>query len=117
MHQKVLLKIALVCVFVGLFLLYVFSETIDIDYTAISKINNAESGEKIKIIGIVSEVYSSDNAVFIKVTKAETAEVVVFKQSNENITINYGDVVEIIGRTEDYNGKREIIADRIRKVE
>jgi len=116
MKEKTLLKIALICSVVGIAMLYIFSEGIEIDESTIENINKGNVGESIKIKGVLSRVSSADNAVFLEITQPQTLSVILFKEKDINITLEEGDYVEIIGKIEEYKGKREVIADRVRVI-
>lgn len=116
MKEKTLLKIALICSVVGIALLYIFSEGIEIDESTIDKINKGSIGESVKIKGVLSKVSNAENAVFLEITQPQTIDIVLFKDKHTNITMEEGDYVEIIGKIEEYEGKREVIADRVRVI-
>lgn len=117
MKEKTLLKIALIISLIGIALLYAFSERIEIDESTIDKINKGDVGENVKIKGVLGKVVGTDKAVFLEITQPQTITIILFKDEGANITVEKGDYVEIIGKIEEYEGKREVIADRVRVIE
>ena len=65
--------------------------------------------------GIVSNIRQAENAAFIELSFETSVTIVVF--NDKNLTLKSGDKIEIFGKVEDYNGKEEIIAQRIRVIE
>jgi len=116
MKEKTLLKIALICSLLGIVVLFTISDNLSIEESDISKINHAEIGETVKITGRIEKMSDTDKLMFLEVgqEKIETVPVLLFKDSD--IALKQGDYVEILGTIEDYEGEREIIANRIRLI-
>ena len=116
MKEINLFKIALSCSILGLILLFFISEQIEIDETAIDKIDETDIGESVKIIGKIETINDVGNLVFIDINqeKIESVSVMLFKDSD--IILKKGDYVEIIGDIDEYEGKKEVIANRIRLI-
>jgi uncharacterized protein YdeI (BOF family) len=113
MKESTLLKIALICSIVGLTALFFISLKMDYkDYTPSVLLKNA--GESVKLSGVVSKFSQAENAAFIEINFEIPVTVVVF--ADENLTINAGDKIEVFGKVEDYMGKEEIIAQKIRVI-
>ncbi len=114
MKETTLLKIALICSLVGLVLLYFISTKIDVkDYKP--SLLNKDVGDDVKLTGRVSKITDRGNVVFIEVDQQSPVNVVLFTGS-DNLKLSNGDNVEVIGRVQEYNGKNEIIAKKIRLV-
>jgi DNA/RNA endonuclease YhcR with UshA esterase domain len=116
MKEKTLFKIALVCSFLGLIGLYFISDNISVDRINISEIEKEELGKEIKIIGKIERVTNGDKVIFLEISeiKTESTSIILFKEGN--IGLREGSYVEIEGEIDDYNGKREIIANRIKLI-
>ena len=113
MKETTLLKIALICSLSGLFILIFISTKIDFrDYRPNELTKNA--GESVKLNGIVAKIRQLENVAFIELNFEAPVTVVVF--TDENLTLSNGDNVEIFGKGENYNGKEEIIAQKIRVI-
>lgn len=114
MKETTLLKISLICSLVGLVLLYFISTKIEVkDYKP--NFLNKDIGEEIKLTGSVSKITDRGDVVFIEVSQQSPVNVVLFTD-NDNLKLNNGDNVEVVGKVQEYNGKNEIIAEKIRVV-
>ena len=112
MKETTLLKIALACSLVGLVLLYFISIKIEVkNYNP--NILNKNIGDDVRLEGAVAKVTDRGNVIFIEVNQQSPVTVVLFTDEN-NLKLNNGDNVEIIGKVQEYNGKNEIIAQKIR---
>ena len=113
MKENTLLKIALICSLVGLAVLYFISSKIEIkDYRP--NLLNKNIGEDVKLQGTVTKVTGKNDVVFIEVSQKNTINVVAF--TKDNFQLKYGDNIEVIGKVQEYNGKNEIIAQKIRVI-
>lgn len=113
MKEATLLKIALICSLVGLFVLYFISTKIEIkDYKPKLDVG---IGEDVKLTGTITKITDKGNVVFIEVSQQMPVNVVLFTDE-DNLKLNSGDNVEVIGKVQEYNGKEEIIAQRVRVI-
>ena len=113
MKEKTLLKIALICSLLGLLILYLISGSIEIKEKNIEKITLENKDEFVKLRGIVSNVVDTEKVVIMEITQPQEITVVLFKDK-EPVNIQQGNEVEVIGKVDEYEGKLEIIADRLR---
>ena len=112
MKETVLLKIALVCSFVGLFILYFISAKIEVkDYKPNFLNNNV--GDDVKLTGTIAKISDKSDVAFVEIIQKVPVSVVVFKDKN-NLKLKSNDSIEVYGKVQEYNGKNEIIAQRIR---
>ena len=112
MKETTLLKIALICSLVGLLVLYFISTKIEIkDYKP--NILNRNVGDDVSLKGTVTKINDKGNVVFVDVSQQNSVPVVLFTDNN-NLNLKNGDNVEVIGKVQEYNGKNEVIAQRIR---
>jgi len=116
MNDSTLLKIAVSFSIIGLITLYFVSEKIEIDPVAIDKLDEMEIGRTVKIKGYVEDVHNLEKVAFLKIAqeKTETVSVVLFLE--ENISLKPGDYIEVTGEVEDYEGKKEIIGNLIKRI-
>ena len=114
MKETTLLKIALTCSLVGLAILYFISTKIEVkDYKP--SILNKNVGEDVKLSGTITKITGKSNVVFIEVNQQSPITVVLFTDDN-NLKLNKGDNIDVIGKVQEYNGKNEIIAQKIRVI-
>jgi len=111
MKEKTILKISLVLVFIGLTFLYFYSS--ELNLSAIENYDNLPSAESVKTTGIVEQVSVSDKVTFLKMSALTEQQLDVIVFNNQNLFVQPGDTVEVLGQMEVYNGKSEIIASQI----
>jgi len=116
MKEKTLLKVALICSLLGLLILYLISSNIEIKEKNIEKITIGNKDEFVKLNGIVNNVIDTEKVTIIKILQPQEITVVLFKNENKTMPIQQGNEVEVIGKVDEYEGKMEIIADRLRVV-
>ena len=113
MKETILLKIALICSLIGLIALYFISTRIEVkDYKPIL---NKNIGEDVKLNGIVAKITDRGDVIFIEVNQQNPVTVVLFTD-DDNLKLINGDNIEVIGEVQEYNGKNEIIAQKIRVI-
>ena len=110
MKENTLLKIAIICSLVGLIVLYFISTKIEIsDYKP--SLLNKDVGDDVKLTGTITKISQGNGVVFVEVNQENPVNVVLFTDSND---LKEGNVVEIIGKVQQYNNQNEIIANKIR---
>ncbi len=113
MKETTLLKIALICSLVGLVALFFISQRIELkDYKP--DFLNKNIGESVNLSGKISKITAGNNVVLIELSQQVPVSVVVF--TDKNINLNENNFVEIRGKIQEYNGKEEIIADKIKVI-
>jgi len=110
MKENTLLKISLICSLVGILILLVISRSLQVNEKVISELDETDIGSSIRLNGIVTDFQSRGSVILIEVAQLEEMQVVVF---NSNFTLNKGDAVEITGKIDEYEGKQQLIADKI----
>ena len=112
MKETTLLKIALICSLAGLISLYLISTKIEVkDYKPIL---NKNIGEDVRLLGTITKISDKGSVVFVEVNQQSPITVVMF--TDDNVNLKNGDEVEVIGEVQEYNGKSEIIAQKIRVI-
>jgi aspartyl/asparaginyl-tRNA synthetase len=116
MDDSTLFKSSISFAVIGLIILFFISEKIEIDEAAIDRLDEIEIGTTVKIKGHVEDVQNLEKVAFLKIAqeKIETVSVVLFKE--ENISLNKGDYIEVVGEIEDYEGKKEIIGNLVKRI-
>ena len=112
MKEKTLFRLALICIVIGLPVLYFLSENIEITEMDVSKISLGDADRQIKLNGEVISVSNKNKFSVIEISQLNKIEVVMF---NENISLEQGDNIDVFGKVQEFNGKPEIIADVVRK--
>lgn len=117
MKEKTLIRICIVSIIIGLFIMYYSNKSFVPETIPINQVS--EDYNFIKVRGNVNSVVTSKSGTtFIEVSD-DTADIniVVFKHSILNIDeIKTGNFIEIIGTPQKYKEKMEIIANKIQLV-
>ena len=113
MKETTLLKIALLCSFLGLIALYFASENSEYKNYVPSALNK-NVGDDVKLIGIISGINNVGEVTFIEIKTETPTTIVIFNDGN--LTLNKNDKIEVLGEVQDYKGKEEIIVQRIRVI-
>ena len=116
MQEKTLLKIALITSLLGLLILYLISGNIEIKEKSIEKITLDNKDEFVKLRGNVNKVIDTEKVTIMEITQPQQITVVLFKDENKSMPIQQGNEIEIFGKVDEYEGKLEIIADRLRVI-
>lgn len=115
MDEGFLLKASVACTVIGLAVLYFIAGSMRADDTAINKITMGMSDDAVIAKGSISSIADRENVMIMELQKNEKISVVMFKKNYPGyINLKEGDLVEVSGKVEDYNGKKEIIADNVR---
>lgn len=114
MKESILLKIALICSLTGLVVLYFISAKIEIrDYKPSELSRNV--GDDVRLKGTITKISDKGNVVFVDVSQQNSVSVVLFS-SDGSLKLKNGDNVEVLGKVQEYNGKNEIIAQKVRVI-
>tara|TARA_Y100000310_G_scaffold112450_1_gene110930 strand:- start:5402 stop:5755 length:354 start_codon:yes stop_codon:yes gene_type:complete len=116
MKEQTLLKIALITSLLGLLIIFLINDNIEIKEKNIEKITIDNIDEFVKLKGRVNKVIDTEKVTIMEITQPQQITVVLFKDKNETMPIEEGNEVEVMGKVDEYEGKLEIIADRLRIV-
>ena len=111
MKENTLMKCALIFSLIGLIALHFAAQQIEIkDYNPILE---KDVGEDVKLNGTIRKISGTDSMSFIDVIQQNQVPVVFF---GKNSVLNEKDKIEVTGKVQVFNGKKEIIAEKIRVV-
>ena len=110
MNEKMLYHISLGMTIIGLLFLFFYAERV-----STANIETQELIPKKPIImqGKISSISTHEKAIFLEILREKIEPTTIILFANENTTLNAGDFIEVRGRVEEYNGKAEIIADKV----
>ncbi|MEK6937804.1 MAG: hypothetical protein AABX04_02040 [Nanoarchaeota archaeon] len=113
MQEKTLYQISIIMILVGLAILMIYAE--ELDLKAIERIETVAPAEAVKMYGTITKLSVQENTLFLEVegSRVEKTNVMVF--SDEELFLEEGDYVEISGVVEKYQGQSEIIASKVVK--
>jgi DNA/RNA endonuclease YhcR with UshA esterase domain len=116
MKEKLLLKIALMVSLIGVVSLFFISSNIDVEQKSIEKITFDDIDKHVKVQGTVNEMFENDKVMIIDIVQPTEITVVLFKRNNESLAIKKWDNIEVIGKVDEYEGRLEIIGNRVRVI-
>ena len=113
MEENTLKKVSLLVAVLGLLGLWLIASEVDLG--VVESIEGVPAGDEVLVKGFVSRVSDVEKVMFLEVEnqKVEETTIVLFKDSE--IFLEEGDYVEVTGTVEDYNGKKEVIANKVVK--
>ena len=110
MHETTLLKIALICILLGLPALYILSDRLSLNERALDRITGADVGKHQSITGTVTDVRSGPKLTTITIEQRSTVEVLVF----DRVTVPINAKITAKGQLDVKGNRTELIADEIR---
>ena len=110
MNESLLYKMSLSMTILGLLFLFFYVDTI-----SITNPDNPELIPKKPIImqGKISSLSIHNNAIFLEILREKIEPTTIILFAYENITLRPGDDIEVTGIVEEYNGKTEIVANKV----
>ncbi|HLC82013.1 MAG TPA: OB-fold nucleic acid binding domain-containing protein [Candidatus Nanoarchaeia archaeon] len=114
MQEPTLLKIALISTILGLMFLFIYSQALDLKQ--VEQLDQAFLNEQIKINGVIEGITETEKATFLTVSGHNVEQFKIIFFPEEAVSLKTGEVVEISGKVTEYNGKKEIVADKIKVV-
>jgi len=108
-----LLKLSLGISLLGICLLYLLSFYLT-EHLPVSAKDGTKSTAILKIHGVVDRISETDTVAFITLNTTNQETIVVFKEDAIPLPLQHGAVVEILGKEDEFKGKEEIIAYRIK---
>ena len=112
MEENKLFKLSLIVAFVGLLILILISDTIEIKKYNIKDINSKLLEKQVRVSGIISRVTQTPGLIIFDIQdKTGTISAIAFKDSLINLTQNQ--LIEVEGKVIKYKQKLEIQVDQI----
>lgn len=112
MQEKTLLKISLITSLVGILILLIILDKIDISDSNINQVNKTDIDKLVKIKGEITRITETPGLYIINV-KDNTAnmDIIIFKE--EKLELEKGNIIEVQGQVTEYQGKLELIAKKV----
>lgn len=115
MKEKTLLKIALICSIVGIFIVLVFADRLEPPLVKVSDISDSLLENDVKISGEIVSIKISPSVTILDVKDSSgSIKVVAFDSSDLNL--GKGGFVEVTGKVTEYKGSLELEAKSIKLV-
>jgi aspartyl/asparaginyl-tRNA synthetase len=111
MDEKILRNISMVAIILGLGFLVFFVDEVEFD--SAERIDDDVPGSTVKVQGVVQRVSAQEKVFFANILgeKVEELAVVIFPE--RELFIREGDYIEVEGTLEEYEGKKEVIANKV----
>jgi len=113
MDDKLLTKLALTCSIFGLLFLFITSLYINPKQITIADLENTKEKD-VLIRGRVTSIKNFESIALVEIAELKTANVVVFDK--RLLKFGVGDNISVSGELRDYKGKKEVVAEKIRKL-
>jgi DNA/RNA endonuclease YhcR with UshA esterase domain len=110
MEEKKLLRLSLIFSLFGILVLFLISLNMDVNEKLISQLDETDLGFNVKMEGVVTDVQNKGTVTLITISQLDEMDVVLF---NSELILNKGDYLEVTGKIDEYEGKNQIIADKI----
>lgn len=105
MQEKNLFKIALLCSLVGILIILLISESLEVPYIKVSEINKDLLDKQVKINGTITRINTYPGLTLLSI-KDSTGEIKAI--TFENIEIEESVLVEVTGIIKEYKNSLEI---------
>lgn len=115
MDEKNLLKVALICSIIGIFIIFIFADNLEPSLINISEISSSLIDQSVTVQGKIVSIKSSPSILIFDV-KDDTGSIKVVAFDEKNSDLNKDQLVEILGIVKEYKGFLEIEARKIKAV-
>ena len=112
MQERNLKQTALFISLLGLAILYVYAQETDLKPT-LESLNQLPKSSQVTLQGKIAQLQHTDKGTFLtlEAQRQETTQVIIFHP--ESLYLKEGNQIQAQGAVEQYNGKTEIIAEKI----
>lgn len=107
MHETTLLKIALVCIILGLPALYILSDYFSIDAQVLDRVTGSDIGKHESVSGVVTKVRTGQKLTTLTIKETSFVNVLIF----DNLSVPKNSHVIVKGKLVN---RTELIADEVR---
>ncbi len=112
MNEKNLLKVALICSIIGIFIIFIFADRLEPSLMNISDISDSMIDQSVKIQGEIVSVKSTPSVLIFDV-KDDSGSIKIIAFDDEDSEFSNGQLIEVLGDVKDYKGMLEIEAKKI----
>ena len=113
MKDSTLLIIALAVFVIGMAGLVVTAKTITVDEATLDAIDELPAEQMTRVDGVVERLTEKGNVTIMVISQQTLVTVVAF---DDKVSVKKGDRIGVEGTIEEYNGKKEIIAEKIERI-
>ena len=110
MKEKTLLKISIILGVLGVFVLFILSQTLEMPISSIKDASELSAG-KVRFKGRLERVQREEKFMLLQISEPRTIEVIFFGVANfsENSTL------EITGSISSFRGSKRIISEKVKE--
>ena len=112
MHENNLLKVALMCSIVGIFVIFIFADRLEPSLISISDVSDSFIDQSVKIRGKIDSIKDGSSILILNV-KDDTGSIKVVMFDGEGFELKKGEMVEVLGEVKEYRGGFEVEAKRV----
>lgn len=112
MEEKTLLKVALICSVIGIFIILIFADRLELSPMGISGISESLVDQSVKIQGKISAVRNTPSVLTLDI-KDDSGSIKVVVFNDQDSELSEGDLVEVTGKVKEYKGSIEIEANKV----
>ena len=111
MKERHLIIISIMVLVLGLAFLVVYAE--EADFIPVARLEEDQGKQYVRVTGTVQQLRAQDKVLFLQVDgeRREMVNIILFPE--EDIFLEEGNMVEIEGVVEEYEGKKEVVAHSI----
>lgn len=111
MHDHWLIAIALTVSALGIIALLILQQHMELEEHSIDEMRTLQPGTPVRMRASVSDIQSRGNITVLALEQPMTIEGILFAP----VDIDTGSCVLVSGKTDAYNGKKQILISRIRE--
>lgn len=111
MQEKTLVRLSLITTVLGLSFLFVYVQAFDLE--SIQDVETVTASEKVSMKGTVKNLKVTDKAIFFELEGEKIVQTDIILFPDSSIYLREGDHVELSGQVEEYQGEKEVIAEKV----
>ena len=112
MHENNLLKVALICSIIGIFIIFIFADKLEPSLINISDISYSFIDKGVKVKGYIKSVRQAESVAILDI-QDDTGSIKAVVFNEDNFELKKGESVEVLGKVIEFKGSFEIEVNRI----
>ncbi|MBU0470925.1 MAG: hypothetical protein KKA62_04855 [Nanoarchaeota archaeon] len=111
MEEKQIIKLSFFVIVLGVGFLFFYAE--EFNLAVVKDIETVTNEEEVHLRGRVNSLKTTEKATFLEVEGEKIVKTNVIFFPEEDLFLQEGDFVEIVGTVEEYKGEKEIVANKV----
>lgn len=116
MEDRHLLLGAVIAAGIGTAALLLLSFMLSPEKKDVGELDTLGVDAPVKIVGHVQSIRKAGNNLVLTIEQPSSVDVFLFQNRPSEVSFGKDDLVEVIGKVSEYDGKRQIIANRVRVI-